>query len=522
MKKLLILLALLIATPAQASLYDYYQGQGLKLPSIAERRVIALAKGFKVYSGTKEQNILLEQILRGEQPDVTIQPEGFLGAGGPEGNSSYNPVTGYQSNTTQYISAAATTIPVASTLDKNGVPIALGAISASTTVKVYMNLEPGTQKEEPIVCTGVTATSWTGCTRGLPFQGGSETTSSTVAVAHNAGAVITITNIGQFYNQFISVDGAQTINNVKTFTSLPFSTTSTPTDDRQLITLFQLNRATTTGGVFGTTTVAGNYQAATDAQLQAGTVYGSTGAVLVATGQSANQTSTANKIPVANGQGKIDSGYLPTSSTITWSGQQNFASTTQVTSTITTATITSSTIAQLNLPGINVNNSLVRLFYTSTTANSLGNSTATTTLVTTTIRGGALGTGNIAKLIIHFTDIGLTNGTILRVNVRYGATTVFDTSVGNSSGANFGFLKGDHVFTLQGAGATNSQFLTTETFFASSTIATLTPQSLRQYASTTFSVDSTIDQSFVVSVAQSNGSAVDRWAIDRAYGEYIQ
>lgn len=131
----------------------------------------------------------------------------------------YTPVTDYSSRTTQYISATATTIPVASTKDSAGNQIVLSNISTSGTVKVYLNIEPGGTNVEPVICTGLTTTSWTNCSRGIAFQGSSEVASSSLAKPHNAGSKIIITNIGQFYNQYVSVDGNQQVNDLKTFSS---------------------------------------------------------------------------------------------------------------------------------------------------------------------------------------------------------------------------------------------------------------------------------------------------------------
>src|SRR3990167_9427041 len=169
----------------------------------------------------KEYNILGQVGQDGEPGSYLygIKKDEIFGA--------YTPVTGYQSRTTQFISASATTIPVVSTNDKAGNAIVLSQISSSGTVKVYMNLAPGTSLEEPVICTGVTSVSWTGCTRGVSFQGSSEAASTSLQKAHNAGTPIIITNIGQFYNQYVAVDGSQIINGIKTFTSFPIVTSST-------------------------------------------------------------------------------------------------------------------------------------------------------------------------------------------------------------------------------------------------------------------------------------------------------
>lgn len=142
--------------------------------------------------------------------------------------AGYAPVTGYSSRTTSYVSAVATTIPVASTKDKAGNQITLANVSPSSTVRIYMNLEAGTAREELIACTGVTSVSWTNCTRGLTFQGSSTAASSTLAKAHNSGSNVIISNTGQFYGEYVSIDGAQNVYGVKTFYTFPvFSNTAT-------------------------------------------------------------------------------------------------------------------------------------------------------------------------------------------------------------------------------------------------------------------------------------------------------
>lgn len=229
-KKLLALiglLAMLTPTVVGAEVYTIQPGDTLSRIAAAYGTTV---DELAVKNGIEDPNL----IYSGDT--LIVGDEQLMGAG-------YNPVTGYQSRTTQYISASASTIPVASTADKAGNQIVLSEISPTSTVKVYMNLEPGTTREEAIYCTGVTTLSWTGCVRGLSFQGSSETASTTLAKAHNAGSSIIITNIGQFYNQYVAVDGAQDIWGVKTFQSLPKGTsvTTVPTTADQLATKYYVD-----------------------------------------------------------------------------------------------------------------------------------------------------------------------------------------------------------------------------------------------------------------------------------------
>jgi hypothetical protein len=253
---------------------------------------------------------------------------------------AYNPVTAYSSRTTAYVSASATTIPVASTLDAGGSPIVLSNISSAGTVKVYMNLAAGTTSQEPIMCTGVTSASWTGCVRGLTFQGSSEVASTTLQKAHNAGTPIIITNIGQFFNQYVSIDGAQTINDIKTFSSFPLITTSTalPTTNGQLATKYyvdtvgaggftSVNVSTTRGlsvdgsspekvGINASSTTGGAFDSSGKLYQKIDTTTGvqySSGSAGIGINTStlvsliASTTPTANLIPIASSTGYLDS-----------------------------------------------------------------------------------------------------------------------------------------------------------------------------------------------------------------------
>src|SRR3990167_890784 len=110
--------------------------------------------------------------------------------------AGYRPITNYDARITSFLTAAATSINVNTTKDKAGNEISLTNISPSSTPYVYFTAEPGiTGNEELIACSGKTTNIWSSCLRGLNYQGGNLTTSSTLAKAHNAGSRIIMTNI---------------------------------------------------------------------------------------------------------------------------------------------------------------------------------------------------------------------------------------------------------------------------------------------------------------------------------------
>lgn len=224
--------------------------------------------------------------------------------------AGYSPVTGYSTMTTAYISASDVTIPVASVKDKAGNYISTSNISSSSTVNMYFNLEPGTTREEPVVCTGISGLSLTGCTRGISFQGSSLTGSSTIAQIHNAGSAVVMTNLGVFYgNEFVGTNGTQTVYDVKTFNSYPAvtSTTATPVTGDQLANKYYVdsvgaggftsNNVSSTGGLVAITSGTPNCPgAAACVAINASSTGGinkfsSTGAFLVGVSTTANDVS---------------------------------------------------------------------------------------------------------------------------------------------------------------------------------------------------------------------------------------
>lgn len=163
------------------------------------------------------------------------QPEKF-GAG-------YTPVTDYQARTTSFVNASATTIPVNTTQDPAGNEIQLSSISPSSTPFVFFMVEPQTSRQEIIGCTGKSTNNWTSCLRGLPFQGGSLSASSTLAFPHNAGSRIIMSNVGQFYGNYVSLAGNETLYGTKTFDTFPgvTSTTAVPGSANELATKYYVD-----------------------------------------------------------------------------------------------------------------------------------------------------------------------------------------------------------------------------------------------------------------------------------------
>lgn len=171
-------------------------------------------------------------------------------------------------------------------------------IDGSTTLTMtnfgtlgYMTLEPnnGTQ-EEAITFSGITQNSngtatLTGVKTVLFIDPYTQT--SGLAKSHPGGAKAIISNTAAFYDRLASLDDDETVAGVWTFPDDP-SRPRVPTDTdttgaTSFVTLGQLSRQAISGASNASTTVKGIVELATQAEVDARTTTGGTGALLVAT-----------------------------------------------------------------------------------------------------------------------------------------------------------------------------------------------------------------------------------------------
>jgi len=145
--------------------------------------------------------------------------------------------------------------------------------------------------------------------RGLPWGSDYTTEATSRKFFHASGSkVLLYTNSPAFYNTFANKENAETI------TGKWVVPTYTASDIHQVASIEYANALAIAGASDASTTVKGISQIATGAQLAASTGTGSTGAVLVAAGSSFKNTSAgagdANKVPVLNGSGLLDSSFI--------------------------------------------------------------------------------------------------------------------------------------------------------------------------------------------------------------------
>jgi len=119
-------------------------------------------------------------------------------------------VTDFSTTLSQSITSSGTTLPLASVADRAGNTITF--TSSTFGDAAYFNVEPGTSRSEIVRCTGISGSSFTGCTRGLPFgaNGCNNTASTTLQQAHNSGVRVVLSNVCQYYSELVAKDTPQT------------------------------------------------------------------------------------------------------------------------------------------------------------------------------------------------------------------------------------------------------------------------------------------------------------------------
>lgn len=181
-----------------------------------------------------------------------------------------------------------TTITLTSMTDIDG-----NTLSMSTDFGTigYGTLEPGSgDQEEQISFTGLTNNSnGTTTLTGVKHVGFlyPYTETSGLAKTHAGGTRFVVSNTSGFYNKLTSKSDDETISGTWTFTNPNYprmdTDTPLPTDSAQLATKAYVDSVAVSGAPNATTGVKGIVQLATQAQFDARTTAGSTGATLVPT-----------------------------------------------------------------------------------------------------------------------------------------------------------------------------------------------------------------------------------------------
>ena len=153
----------------------------------------------------------------------------------------YSVATGYKSTLSASITSGQSFIPVSSLTLKDDTVLTINALGG----KVFLDIEPGGNKEEIVMCTGINTSTnqFNGCTRGLAFSGTSTAAVSANQKSHNSGSTIVISNVHYVYEQYADVNdkpqtlqGDRTVTGTWTFTGTNTSTAGLRLDawDRRL------------------------------------------------------------------------------------------------------------------------------------------------------------------------------------------------------------------------------------------------------------------------------------------------
>jgi len=218
---------------------------------------------------------------------------------------TFRPFGGKTYTLASSISSTDTTIILTSFIEPvSGVPYTMALLDTDI---VYATIAPKTTSSEFISFTGITqngngTATLTGVTRGLakkyPF-----TASATFRLPHSGQTQFIISNPPQLYNEYVTLDNAETIVGLKTFTTATRPKLTTDTDsstNEDLVSVGQLNRTAFAGAPDATLTVKGIVEIATTAEIDADTATGSTGASIVARPDQLVLSKYGTRLPTAN------------------------------------------------------------------------------------------------------------------------------------------------------------------------------------------------------------------------------
>lgn len=385
--------------------------------------------------GGNSENIIDQFICRGDECNQYVDKKGDL--------LGFSVVSRYKTTLESSMTSSQTTIPVSSITTFDGHVLTMSDLGDA----VYLTVEPGSSREEIIKCTSIASSYWATCTRGLAFYGSTETSVSANQKAHNAGAIVVMSNVHYVYENLVDKDADETINGVKTYTSFPEIATSTAlcTTNGQLCNKYYIDtvgaggftsvNASTTRGleVYGTSpeTVGINASSTTGMGFDGnGALYQAIGNALEYTGntiavststivdQIATSTATADTIVMASSTGKIAPGWLGGTATgdIFYSDGTSFQP---------LGIGSAGQVLKTNSGGTAPTWGGLSYRLTTDTTQRTTNSTNALTVASVTLPGGILNGGGYIKAKIFISDLDAANSSdAYAFYLKIGTTTV--------------------------------------------------------------------------------------------------
>lgn len=340
------------------------------------------------------------------------------------------------------ITATATSIILTSFQTPDGTNVTMTDFGATG----HITLEPGTSKEENCSFTGITqnangTATLTGVTRGLKFVS-PYTEDSDLKQAHAGGSIALISNSSAFYDELSSKDNDETINGKWTFpaggnANAPVSGTvySAPTDDLEYASKKYADDLAIAGSPDMSTTVKGLAEEATEAEIDAGTGVGGTGARLAVNPSTLATSTYGTQLPSSDEKDALagTSGSPSTSNKYVTNDDVDTAATAskvvrREASGDVTVPLTPGDDADASSKKY-VDDSVAGFLsttkqYVSAAQVDTHSTSGEQTLFTTSVAGGTLGTNNAIKVQIIYDNFDTPSNESTTFLLKYGATTI--------------------------------------------------------------------------------------------------
>ena len=415
-----------------------------------------------------------------------------------EGLLGFSVITDYGPRLATSITSVQTTLPVTSMSTKDGHTLVI----ADFGTKIFLTIEAGASKEEIVVCTGISGTTFTGCTRGLAFYGNSLSTVAANQYSHQSGSSILLSNSHYVYNQYVSLEDAQTITGIKTYSVSPI--VPNPTTALQAATKTYVDSIAQQGGATSTEAVVGISQLATQAEMAAGTFTTDEPQVISTQYATSSSDVAQTSVPITDTDGKLDQSFLDLTEDFTLTGSTTFNGLNYfngyteledvlIASSSVDYSTASSSIASV---GYVVDNFSTNKLLYSTIATSTVSDASEGTIFSYTIPGGTLTSSGVLVADIYGT-FQSSGGYSNVIRLKFGGTTI--CSVTLSTGSE---LSKKININLYPNGSTSLQKANISLFQVGGTIKDLTCSGFS-------AIDTTSDSIFSITAQASNAGNAD-------------
>lgn len=185
------------------------------------------------------------------------------------------------------------------------------------STKVYAKIDQGNNNEELFYFTGITTSTATYTLTGIVWGCNFYNTTCGISAnmkRHFSGGIMSLNTDFHFINEnFVSLGSNQTITGLKTFYSIPYST-STPIRNGDVANKKYVDDTSFVGSPNAQYTSKGIIQIATSSEFAVGTRYGSTGATLVVESRAVASSSIAKTmIPATKSNGILSNSFIDNS-----------------------------------------------------------------------------------------------------------------------------------------------------------------------------------------------------------------